>query len=76
MGEVPPRVGDTVWYYAYGTPGGEHPAGVPRAAIVTNVHGSTRESMVDLAVLNPTGLFFNTRVAYGPGQGGKWGYRS
>jgi hypothetical protein len=32
-----PKVGDDIIYYAYGTPGGEFPVGVPRAAKVTEV---------------------------------------
>lgn len=32
-----PSVGRTVHYVAYGTPGGEFPAGVCRAAIITEV---------------------------------------
>jgi len=50
-----PSVGRIVHYVAYGTPGGEFPAGVCRAAIVTEV-----ESLgVGVCVLNPTGQFFN-----------------
>jgi hypothetical protein len=56
-------VGRTVFYQAYGTPGGEHPS-VPRAAIVTEVLEDG--SSVGLAVLNPTGLFFNRDVRYSP----------
>ena len=51
-----PSVGRIVHYVAYGTPGGEYPAGVHRAAIITHVHDEMR---VSLCVLNPTGLFFN-----------------
>jgi len=51
-----PSVGRVVHYVAYGTPGGEYPAGEHRAAIITHVHDETR---VSLCVLNPTGLFFN-----------------
>lgn len=53
--EPPLRVGDRVLYFAYGTPGGEFPAGVPRAAIVTDVV----EGMPRLAIFNPTGMFFS-----------------
>ncbi len=70
-----PSVGRVVHYYAYGTPGGEFPAGVARAAIVTEVdeHGN-HESPVGLAVLNPTGLFFNRHIPYGPAEPGHWGW--
>lgn len=64
-----PSVGRVVHYVAYGTPGGEFPAGVCRAAVITEVHEPNRPeiegpSSVGLCVLNPTGQFFNRRVAY------------
>lgn len=34
----PPSVARTVHYVAYGTPGGEFPAGICRAAIITEVY--------------------------------------
>lgn len=55
-----PTVGRIVHYQAYGTPNGEFPS-VPRAAVVTQVHTDT---CVDLCVMNPSGLFFNTSVVY------------
>lgn len=58
-----PTVGRTVHYVAYGTPGGEYPEGVHRAAIITEVAGGT-DIVVGLAVLNPTGMFFNRNVPY------------
>lgn len=61
MGEQKPSVGRVVYYQAYGTPGGEYPS-VPRAAIVTQVNDE--KGNVGLAVLNPTGLFFNTMTPY------------
>jgi len=62
-----PTVGRIVYYKSYGTPGGEY---LPedRAAIVTFVHNPT---CVDLAVFNPTGMFFNQRVTQGS-KGGEW----
>lgn len=72
-----PSVGRVVHYVAYGTPGGEYPAGICRAAIVTEVydgpgnvigaHSLTVQpdgsiSDVGLCVLNPTGQFFNRAV--------------
>jgi hypothetical protein len=69
-------VGRVVHYVSYGTPGGEYGSQC-RAAIVTAVQDAER---VDLAVLNPTGLFFNQGCRYehednGPGgapRGGTW----
>lgn len=55
-----PSVGRIVHYQAYGTPGGEYPS-VPRAAIVTQVF---EDDSVGLAVLNPTGMFFNPKISY------------
>jgi hypothetical protein len=76
-----PTVSRVVHYVAYGTPGGEFPAGVCRAAVVTQVHvdagdvGVQEDSTPDvgLCVLNPTGLFFNVRVPYAAdGPPGTW----
>lgn len=54
-----PSVGRVVHYVAYGTPGGEFPTGVCRAAIITDVPGEDRASV---CVLNPSGLFFNQNL--------------
>lgn len=57
-----PTVGRIVHYTAYGTPGGEFPAGVCRAAVVTEAHSTEPEGsefVVGLCVLNPTGQYFN-----------------
>lgn len=65
-----PSVGRIVHYQSYGTPGGEY-ASVPRAAIITEVHEDP--SWVALAVLNPTGMFFNRDVFYSAtGEPGSW----
>lgn len=62
-----PTVGRVVRYVAYGTPGGEFPAGVHRAAIVTEVHSPGEpDSVLSLCVLNPTGMFFNVGVPFDP----------
>lgn len=61
--EIPdptPSVGRIVHYQAYGTPGGEYQS-VPRAAIVTEINGGVT---IGLAVLNPTGMFFNREVPF------------
>lgn len=55
-----PTIGRIVHYQSYGTPGGEY-LPEPRAAIVTEVDG---DGVVGLAVLNPTGMFFNRGVPY------------
>ncbi len=61
-----PHLGESVYYLSYGTPNGEFKS-VPRAAIVTAIHG---DGFVDLCVINPTGMFFNQNVSQGekPGQ--------
>lgn len=70
-----PSIGRVVHYQSYGTPGGEY-LPEPRAAIITEVHsvswspgagdgdGQKVEAVVGLAVLNPTGMFFNERVPF------------
>lgn len=60
--EQPPSVGRTVHYVAYGTPGGEFPAGVCRAGIITEVDYNA--GTIGVCVLNPTGLFFNRGLKY------------
>jgi hypothetical protein len=94
-----PSVGRIVHYVSYGTPGGEYPKAC-RAAVVTGMgeplayptHGDGLDDLpddgaelVDLCVLNPTGLFFNIGVVQderperlgdagedGVRQGGTW----
>lgn len=64
--EQKPSVGRVVHYVSYGTPGGEYTSQC-RAAIITGVPETdlpviTDDGAVvqcDLAVLNPTGMFFN-----------------
>lgn len=66
-----PSVGRTVHYVAYGTPGGEFPAGVCRAAVITEVEAAGVDALVGevgLCVLNPTGQFFNRGVPYDEGK--------
>jgi len=70
-----PTVGRIVHYVSYGTPGGEYRSEC-RAAIVTAVPPDDLfaaegiASPVDLAVLNPTGMFFNQRCGYHEGDRG------
>lgn len=80
-----PEISDLVIYQSLGSADGRYPP-LPRAAIVT----STREAVpkgegvganydeytVDLFVMNPTGLFFNTMAHYDPdGKPGTWRYK-
>ena len=51
-------------YVAYGTPGGEFPSGVCRAAIISEVDTGTQDESVSVVVLNPTGLFFNRHIPH------------
>jgi hypothetical protein len=78
-----PSVGRIVHYVAYGTPGGEFPAGVCRAAIVTELGGSATpfelgdepDLRVCVCVVNPTGLFFNRGVSFDAQHSpGTWHY--
>lgn len=62
-----PSVGSIVHYVSYGTPGGEYTSQC-RAAIVAGVPNKVNDSTeLVLAVLNPTGLFFNESVRYDEG---------
>lgn len=84
MAEQQPSVGRAVHYVAYGTPGGEFPAGVCRAATITEVtYGKPDDDprdmpadaveTVGLCVMNPTGLFFNRGIPYDPNKApGTW----
>lgn len=68
-----PSVGRIVHYVSYGTPGGEYRSEC-RAAIVTAVSPgeATLDGValltIDLAVMNPTGMFFNRQVDYHEGD--------
>jgi hypothetical protein len=68
---VKPTVGRIVHYVSYGTPGGEYTKEC-RAAVVTEV---TTDNVIGLAVLNPTGMFFNREITHDDGTkptGGTW----
>jgi hypothetical protein len=58
-----PTVGRIVHYVAYGTPGGEYPVNVCRAAVVTEGNATTIGT-VGLMVINPTGVHFRESVPY------------
>lgn len=66
-----PSVGRIVHYVSYGTPKGEYTSEC-RAAIVTAVRENSE--YVDLAVLNPTGLFFDRSLEHSEEdhKGGTW----
>lgn len=64
---VKPTVGRMVYYKSYGTPNGEYKP-ENRAAIITAIKSDT---VIDLCVLNPTGMFFNQDVKQGE-EGGQW----
>lgn len=71
-----PSVGRIVHYVSYGTPGGEYPSEC-RAAVITEVAvpNTTNEERgeVGLAVLNPSGMFFNQDVPFSLElDGGSW----
>lgn len=80
---VAPSIGRIVHYVSYGTPGGEYTS-CCLAAIVTEVLPERKGDAytVGLAVLNPSGMFFNhstydewdgTRALPGAEpQGGSW----
>lgn len=72
-----PRVGQMVHYVSYGTPGGEYTSRC-RAAVIAQV-GDTPDPntwMADLAVLNPSGMFFNEDTPQDDRDrtGGSWHY--
>jgi hypothetical protein len=64
-----PTVGRIVHYVSYGTPGGEY---LPecRAAVVTEINPKD----IGIAVLNPTGLFFDRQIRQSEDKhtGGTW----
>ncbi|MFE6866027.1 hypothetical protein ACFVFS_05685 [Kitasatospora sp. NPDC057692] len=60
-----PTIGRIVHYTSFGTPGGEYGTEC-RAAIVTEL--TDDPAVIGLAVLNPTGMFFN-RATYHDGSG-------
>lgn len=64
-----PSVGRMVHYVSRGSADGAFPA-VCRAAIVTEAHS---DELVSLAVMNPTGLFFDGTIPYSEAPiGGTW----
>jgi hypothetical protein len=65
-----PSVGRIIHYVSYGTPEGEYSRQC-RAAVVTAIQpggGTIVPETVSLAVLNPTGMFFNEGVRQDDGR--------
>lgn len=79
MSEQKPSVGRIVHYVSYGTPGGEYQSKC-RAAVITETDEHPEDNpepeqvFASLAVLNPTGMFFNTTVLQDEEEksGGTW----
>jgi len=74
MSDQTPSVGRIVHYVSYGTPGGEYMSEC-RAAIITEVVQDGNVTLIHVAVLNPTGMFFNGPLPLRPSddhQGGTW----
>ena len=67
-----PTVGRIVHYHALGSADGRFPVGEVRAAIITSIVDQ-ENNIVSLAVLNPTGMYFNQSVTMGP-DGGQWSW--
>lgn len=77
-----PSVGRAVHYVAYGTPGGEFPSGVCRAATITEVgvgvpaapnSGPDPDERIGIFVMNPSGVFFNHGIKHDEGKApGTW----
>jgi hypothetical protein len=73
---VPITVARMVHYVSYGTPGGEYGSEC-RAAVVSGVRANDfYPQLADLVVLNPTGLFFNSKSLQSEAEylGGTWHY--
>lgn len=71
MTEQQPSVGRIVHYVSFGTPGGEYGKDC-RAAVITEVSPESKgegQEIVSLAVLNPTGTFFNQGCVHHEAQG-------
>lgn len=74
-----PSIGRVVHYVSFGTPGGEY-ASECRAAVITEIgpgsdpNGVGADDDVSLAVLNPTGMFFNRGLSHDEETkaGGTW----
>lgn len=76
--QLRPSIGRVVHYVAFGSPGGEPPAGAHRAAMITEVYhnpdGKLDTELAGLVVFNPTGQYFNRFCPFDPtgSQPGSW----
>lgn len=68
MTDQKPSVGRIVHYVSRGSKDNVFPA-TCRAAIVTDVPDPEQPLLIGLAVLNPSGLFFDQGLSYDDGQG-------
>lgn len=73
--EQKPSIGRVVHYQAHGSPDGTHKS-EPRAAIITGTYkdptGEVDYHKVDVAVFNPSGMFFNQGCLFDGEKGGTW----
>lgn len=63
-----PGVGRIVHYVAYGSADGTYPTACLAAVVTGRAHD---DGTVALAVLNPTGMFFNDAIEYDAGRAGE-----
>lgn len=68
MATPTPSVGRIVHYVARGSADGKFPS-VCRAAVVTEIAEPEQPLLISLAVLNPSGLFFDQLIPFDDGQG-------
>lgn len=72
--EQKPSIGRIVLYQRHGSPNGQHKS-EPSPAIVTAVFdgASNAEGIVDLCVINPSGIYFDRGTPYNAdGAPGTW----
>lgn len=60
--QSPLSIGQTVAYLCHGSPNGQFPARLPRVGIVTEVYS---QEVVSLLVVNPSGMWFQSKVSKG-----------
>ena len=64
----PPSIGRIVHYVSRGSADGKFPA-TCRAAVVTEIAEPEQPRLISIAVMNPSGMFFDQLVPYDDGQG-------
>lgn len=72
-----PTIGRIVHYRSYGTPGGEYTPQCRAAVVTQTIKGFMDAPLTGLAVLNPSGLFFEFAAQEDPAgcasdKGGTW----